>query len=143
MHEGVTVEREGSRVLVVEDHDDTLEMLVMAFRDRGFDAHGVMDGRAAWDRIVALDPDAIVLDLGLPSLDGWKLASLLRTDKRWHFVPLVVLTGQAIPDAVQDAKDAGADAVLLKPCAPDQVIECVRKLVDARKGVMRASRPPR
>jgi CheY-like chemotaxis protein len=132
-----------TRVLVVEDHDDTREMLMLAFRDRGFEAHGVTDGRLAWDRVVALDPDAIVLDLGLPSLDGWKLASLLRTDRRWRFVPLVVLTGQAIPDAVQDAKDAGADAVLLKPCSPMEVVDCVDRFVAARRAMLRASRPPR
>lgn len=109
------------RILVIEDHEDTLEALVLSLRHLGFDAHGESDGRRAWDRIVELAPDAVVIDLFLPRLDGWRLAELIRVDRRWRRTPIVVLTGSTMPDAVQRARDAGADVVLFKPCEASRV----------------------
>lgn len=132
-------ERAPQRVLVIEDHVDSLEMMVTALRARGFDAHGESDGRAAWDRIVELSPDAIVVDLFLPRLDGWRLAELIRIDKRWRRTPIVVVTGSTTPDAVQRARDAGADVVLFKPCDPDRVAEELEGVLARRASLVPAA----
>jgi len=125
------------RVLVIEDHEDTLEALVLALSRMGFDAHGESDGRRAWDRLVELAPDAVVVDLFLPRLEGWRLAELIRVDRRLRRTPVVVLTGSTTPDSVQRARDAGADAVLFKPCEPERVAAELQSVL-----ARRASMPP-
>lgn len=136
------VSEKSPRVLVIEDHADSLEILVHALRTAGFDAHGESDGRAAWDRIIDLAPDAIVVDLFLPRLDGWRLAELVRIDRRWRRTPIVVVTGSTTPDAVQRARDAGADVVLFKPCDPMRVAAEVHAVLARRASIPPAAISP-
>ncbi len=70
-----------------------------------------------------LTPSVIVMDLALPGMDGWEATRQLKADKRTKDVPIVVVTGHAIPDRLEAARTAGADAVLTKPLLPIALLE--------------------
>lgn len=113
------------RVLIVEDAIDLRELYAAWLRARGYEVFEAGDGRSAWDRIAELQPDVVLLDLGLPSVDGWKLATLLRLDRRRRAPAVIAITGMIEPDAIQDARDAGVDAVLFKPCEADAIVDAI------------------
>ncbi|MDQ3033796.1 MAG: response regulator [Myxococcota bacterium] len=115
----------GLRVLIVEDSVDLRELYAAWLRDRGYEVFEAGDGRSGWDRIAELQPDVVLLDLGLPSVDGWKLATLLRLDRRRCAPAVIAITGMIEPDAIQNARDAGVDAVLFKPCDADEIVDAI------------------
>jgi CheY-like chemotaxis protein len=74
-------------------------------------------------------PDLIVLDLGLPDIDGWEIARQLKGQSRTMTVPIVALTGAAMPHERASAMRAGCDWHLSKPCAPADLVDVIRRLL--------------
>jgi PAS domain S-box-containing protein len=108
------------RILVVEDHDDGREALVTLLRLQGHEVEEAARGRDAVDRAVAGRPDAVLLDIGLPDLDGYAVARELRA-KLGDQVRLIALTGYGQPLDRERARDAGFDAHLVKPADLEQI----------------------
>jgi two-component system, cell cycle response regulator DivK len=122
------------RVLVVDDFDDVREMYVDYLRYLGFDADGAANGREAVRKTLAHRQSLVVMDLAMPVLDGWEATRILRADRRTRDIPIVVLTGHALPEHVKRAKDAGANEVVEKPCEPAALGRIVvQTLAAARK----------
>jgi CheY-like chemotaxis protein len=116
-------------VLVVDDHADTREMLCMLLDCCGFRGIEAADGKSALTKIAESVPDAILLDIGLPDLDGCELARRLRQNPAAQSTPIIVLTGSGFPADIQRARDAGCDAVLVKPYPPERLLlELQRRL---------------
>lgn len=109
--------------MIVEDSDDLRELYATWLREHGYDVHEAAEGRIAWERIVELEPDVVLLDLGLPNVDGWRLATYVRLANKP--VTLIAITGRVDPDAVQEARDVGVDAVLLKPTDPQSILSAI------------------
>ena len=104
-------------VLVVDDDADSRLIYSEYLRAHGWLAFTAADGRIALDKIEELRPDAIMLDLAMPRVDGWTVLRRLR-DSSWTVdVPVVVVT--ASMSARDLAFQAGCDAFLLKPCPPE------------------------
>jgi two-component system cell cycle response regulator DivK len=106
------------RDLVVDDFDDVREMYVDYLKYLGFDAEGATNGREAVRKTLAHKQSLVVMDLAMPVLDGWEATRILRADRRTRDIPIVVLTGHALPEHVKRAKDAGANEVIEKPVEP-------------------------
>jgi two-component system response regulator MprA/two-component system response regulator PrrA len=121
------------RVLVVEDDQEIAQVLQRSLRMEGYDVKVTDDGTKALDEIQAFVPDLIVLDLGLPGIDGYEVARRLRADGAGAAF-LVALTGYALPEDLRRAREAGFDAHLTKPAHPDEIEDVL-----ARAG---AGRPP-
>jgi two-component system OmpR family response regulator/two-component system response regulator QseB len=120
------------RVLVIEDDELLGEALQAGLRQRGFAADWLTDGAAGYAAAAAEDYQAIVLDLGLPRLDGARVLERLRTGGR--DVPVLVLTARdAIADRVSQL-DAGADDYAVKPVDIDELAARLRALVRRRAG---------
>ena len=100
------------RVLVVEDDADTRRMLVSVIADEGFEPIAALDGQHALRTALAIEPCAIVLDLGLPGLDGAEFARAYRAQGRAN-PPILVVSARRDADAV--GTRIGARAVLRKP----------------------------
>jgi DNA-binding response OmpR family regulator len=100
------------RVLVVEDDADTRRMLVSAIADEGFEPISALDGWHALRTALAIEPRAIVLDLGLPDLDGEGFARAYRA-QGGAGAPILVVSARRDAEAV--GKQIGARAVLRKP----------------------------
>ena len=101
------------RILVVDDNADSADSLAMILNLCGHVAEPVYGAAEALERAAALDPEIVLLDIGLPGMDGYEVARLLRT--RGSSARLVALTGYGQPEDVRRAEDAGFDAHLVKP----------------------------
>jgi two-component system cell cycle response regulator DivK len=120
-------------VLVVEDYDDAREMYAAYLRLDGFRVEEAADGAEALRVAAALAPDAIVMDLSLPVLDGFEAVRRLRGEPGTRGIPIVALSG--FPAARE--RDGGWNAFVVKPCMPDELIGAVRAVLGldpARQG---------
>lgn len=114
------------RVLIVEDEPDLLGSLLQAIREDGYAADGAADGEEGLYKAESYEYDAILLDVMLPGLDGWKVLRRLRKTKK---TPVLMLTAR---DAVRDrvkGLDTGADDYVVKPFDVDEVLARLRALI--------------
>jgi CheY-like chemotaxis protein len=121
-----------TRVLIVDDYPDVLEVWTLYLRAVGFDVAAAADGGSALRLARAETPDIVVLDLQLPDVSGLDVARQLRGDVLTAAVPLIALTGRAMPNEIAEAHDAGFDAVLVKPCEPAQLLQEIHRILAAR-----------
>jgi CheY-like chemotaxis protein len=116
-------------VLVVDDFQDNREMFAEYLAFSGFRVAEAATGREALDRAFELLPDLILMDLSLPEIDGWKATRFLKNDPRTKRIPIVALTGHALAGHSREARDAGCDAFLTKPCLPDTLVAEIRRVL--------------
>jgi len=102
------------RILVVDDHADTLATMASLLRLIGHEVHTTADGAEALERARQTKPELVLLDIGMPQLDGWQLAPLLR-EALGQSVVLVAVSGQADAEATMRSRKAGFDAHVPKP----------------------------
>lgn len=126
-------------ILVVDDDQNAREGLAEYLFGAGFRVSQAADGREALDKVKALGPDLVLLDLGLPRLDGWAVIRELRHDESTRATPIVVLTALDYPSAIEPAMADGCDAITTKPCNPATLVAMVRGLL-ARTYEARARR---
>lgn len=117
-------------VLVVDDFQDNREMFAEFLSLSGFRVAEASTGREAIDRGFELLPDVILMDLSLPELDGWEATRQLKNDPRTRHIPIVALTGHALADHSREAREAGCDAFLTKPCLPEVLVVEIRRMLD-------------
>ncbi len=120
-------------VLVVDDFDDNREMFTEFLSFSGFRVAQASTGREALEQAFSLLPDLILMDLSLPELDGLEATRFLKSDERTKRIPIVALTGHALGVHSKDAKEAGCDSFLTKPCLPDALVTEIRRVLDARR----------
>ena len=107
------------RVLIVDDHEDSAEMLSMLITAWGHDTRTAHDGRSAFDLANAFRPEIMLLDLTLPDIDGLELGRRLRECPWAASSVLVAVTGWGRPSDRENSRDAGFDAHLVKPVPLD------------------------
>jgi two-component system response regulator MprA len=120
-----------NRVLVVDD-DPATRRIVCALLD--LDEYGLLeapDGLATLELVRVERPGLVILDLTMPRLDGLRACQALRADPELAGTRVLVLTGRDQPDDRAAARDAGADAYLVKPFSSLQLLAAVRRLVAA------------
>ncbi|TDB94789.1 response regulator [Micromonospora fluostatini] len=112
-----------NRILVVDDEPQILRALRINLRARGYDVNVAATGTAALKAAASHPPDLVVLDLGLPDLDG---VDVIRGLRGWTTVPIIVLSGRAGSDDKVNALDAGADDYVTKPFGVDELLARIR-----------------
>jgi two-component system KDP operon response regulator KdpE len=120
------------RVLVVDDEPNILNTLAPLLRTRGYDVLTAMSGRAAIEVIEREKPDLIVLDLGLPDVDG---VEVCRTVRETMPVPIVILSARGAEEDKVRALDLGADDYVTKPFGVEELLARIR-------AALRRSEPP-
>jgi two-component system CheB/CheR fusion protein len=110
------------RVLLVEDNDDARMMLRKTLELKGFEVAEAVDGLAVFDVIATFTPDVAVIDIGLPGMDGYEVASKLRTLPSHRKVKLIALTGYGREEDRAQAIEAGFDSHLVKPLDFDRLL---------------------
>jgi len=108
---------------VVEDDPSVGAVLLTALRSRGWDAELVTGGGAAMEAATVTPPDVVVLDLGLPDMDGLDVCAALR---RWFPNPIIVLSADGAEDRKVRALDLGADDYVTKPFSVDELAARIR-----------------
>ncbi len=119
-----------ARVLVVEDDEDIAQVLQRSLRIEGYEVKVAGDGVSALDAFHAFLPDLMVLDLGLPRLDGIEVAKRLRTDG--EDVPILMLTARDALESRVAGLDTGADDYLVKPFERQELLARLRALLRRR-----------
>jgi DNA-binding response OmpR family regulator len=117
------------RVLVVEDDGEIAEVLRRSLRLEGYDVKVAGDGVGALHESSLFQPDAVVLDLGLPRLDGTEVCRRLRSEGD---VPILMLTARDGVDARVEGLDSGADDYLVKPFERQELLARLRALLRRR-----------
>ncbi|MBC8069371.1 MAG: PAS domain S-box protein [Deltaproteobacteria bacterium] len=115
----------GRRVLVVDDNEDALELLVEALRMLGHHAHGASDGEQALAVAAEHPPELALLDLGLPVIDGYQLATRLRALPGQGALPVVAITGYGQATDRERTAAAGFVAHLVKPVSLEQIRQVI------------------
>ena len=119
-------------VLLVDDLQDSLEMYAMSLLAMGFQPITAENGEEAFARACQSHPDVIVADISLPDISGLELTRRLRNDDRTRDAGIIVLTGHAREFAEGEAREAGCDCFLMKPCMPDALAIAIRSVLAAR-----------
>jgi DNA-binding response OmpR family regulator len=119
----------GGRVLIVEDDADIADVLRRSLRNEGYEVRASADGNEALDVAVGFMPDLVVLDLGLPGLDGLEVCRRLRSDGD---VPILMLTARAETSDRVTGLDSGADDYLVKPFERKELLARIRALLRRR-----------
>jgi DNA-binding response OmpR family regulator len=117
------------RVLVVEDDAEIAGVLRRALDREGYEVKLAVDGVEALEQASVFSPDAVVLDLGLPRLDGVEVARRLRTDGD---VPILMLTARDALDARVAGLDSGADDYVVKPFEREELLARLRSMLRRR-----------
>jgi DNA-binding response OmpR family regulator len=117
------------RVLVVEDDDDIAQALQRSLRMEGYEVRTSGDGASALDQAHAFLPDLVVLDLGLPRLDGIEVARRLRERDD---VPILMLTARDAVESRVEGLDTGADDYMVKPFERQELLARLRALLRRR-----------
>ena len=115
------------RVLVVDDNMDTAESLSMLLRLQGHEVEVAHDGQEAIERANAFLPEVVLLDIGLPGLDGYQVAARLRERRRTAKALIVALTGYGQEEDRRRALRAGFDQHLTKPVPPQAIYELIAR----------------
>jgi two-component system response regulator MprA len=122
-------DQSGGRVLVVEDDADIADVLRRSLRNEGYEVKTSADGVEALDVAAGFVPDLVVLDLGLPRLDGVEVCRRLREEGD---VPILMLTARAETDDRVAGLDSGADDYLVKPFERQELLARIRALLRRR-----------
>jgi len=110
------------RVLVIEDNDDSREMLRQLLEHAGHEVHDAGDGPQGIDAALRLEPDVALIDVGLPEIDGYEVARRIRAESRRDML-LVALTGYGLAEDRERALAAGFDLHLVKPVDFDRLFD--------------------
>jgi two-component system response regulator MprA len=122
-------ENSGGRVLVVEDDTDIADVLRRSLRNEGYEVRTSGDGVEALDIAAGFMPDLVVLDLGLPGMDGVEVCRRLRSDGD---VPILMLTARSETEDRVEGLDSGADDYLVKPFERQELLARIRALLRRR-----------
>ncbi len=116
-------------VLVIEDSASVRRLIEVCLRPLGAEMRFAEDGLIGLDAARSDVPDAIILDIGLPGLDGWEVLSQLRSEPDTVGIRVLVLTAHAQPEMADRAVAGGADAFMTKPFRPNDLRESVEALL--------------
>ena len=113
------------RVLVVEDNLDTIRTLTPLLENLGHEVVAAHDGHAALEAARSLKPDVILLDLGLPGLDGYQVAEILRREGRLSGTRLIAISGYGQVEDRKRSRDAGFSHHFVKPVNFEELISVI------------------
>ncbi|MFZ0492351.1 MAG: response regulator [Acidimicrobiia bacterium] len=119
----------GRRVLVVEDSAVIRRLIDVCLRPAEVEVVMREDGPGALEAALSEHPDLVVLDIGLPEMDGWEVLDRLRSDPRTNSLPVLVLTAHAEEESRKRANDGGADGFVTKPFQPDVLRNEILKIM--------------
>ena len=122
-----------TRILLVDDYSDALEIWEWYLRSQGYDVLTASNGLDAVRLAKSAHPDVIVMDLQLPGLSGCDAAREIRTAQPTTNVPLIAATGFSHDRQLEEARAAGFDEIVIKPCDPSRLVNEIERVLSARR----------
>jgi CheY-like chemotaxis protein len=130
----------GRTILIVEDHDDSRELVVQILRHEGAIVLAAHDAQAALQTLEARIPDVILTDLLMPGLDGLAFTRRVKADARWARVPIIAVTALGSPADRAATVEAGCAAHVTKPINWETLMRTIERVVPSARG---SAHPPR
>lgn len=121
------------RILVVDDHEDNVEVLRARLEARGYEVEGANDGQSALDTVPRFLPDLILLDVMMPDMDGLEVARRLKADRSLPFIPVIMQTALDSTERMVAGLEAGADDYVTKPINFAELEARIRSLLRIKK----------
>ena len=121
----------GARVLVVEDSPVIQRLIEMTLKPSGYVVEFAASGTDGLQQAQAAPPDLVILDIGLPGMDGWEVLEALRAGDETHSLPVMVLTAHGRASVQDEADLKGANLALSKPFDPADFRAAVASLTQA------------
>jgi twitching motility two-component system response regulator PilG len=118
---------ERKTVLIVDDSQAVLDSLGAAFEEAGYDVNAASDGEEVFRKMAEVDPDALLLDIYMPKLNGADVCRLVKAHPHWKKTYLVLMSSRISDREIDTYRRIGADEILKKPLDPDQVVALVGK----------------
>ena len=116
------------RVLLVEDFEPTRELYRLCLTSSGYEVLEAQTGADAIAVATAEQPDIILMDIGLPDIDGWQATAALKSDARTESIPVIAITAHALQDERERSKHVGCDGFVTKPCLPTALIAEIERI---------------
>jgi len=115
------------RILIVEDNMDNYELVRFMLERAGYDVFLAVNGRDGVDAARLQKPDLILMDLGMPEMDGWTASRKLKSDETTKSIPLYALSAHTLPRDRKRAMQAGCDGYLTKPIHVQSFLEIINE----------------
>lgn len=120
------------RILVVEDNMDNYELVRFILERAGYDVFLAVNGRDGVEAARLQQPDMILMDLGMPEMDGWNAAERIKSDPTTRLIPLYALSAYTLPHERKRALEAGCDGYLTKPIHMESFLEAINEVFQAK-----------
>ncbi|MEW6086283.1 MAG: response regulator [Chloroflexota bacterium] len=121
------------KILVVEDNMDNYELVRVILEHGGYDVFLAVNGRDGVDAARLQQPDLILMDLGLPEMDGWTAAEKLKSDDTTKTIPLYAITAHTLPRHRDRALRAGCDGYFTKPLIVENFLAELARAFEKKK----------
>ncbi len=118
------------RILVAEDEKDIRELIAFTLRFAGFDVLLASNGVEAVEVAEAERPDLVILDVRMPRMSGYEVCRRLKENPQTASMPVVFLSAKGQDSEIQQGLESGAEEYILKPFAPDELIQQVRDILN-------------
>ncbi len=103
------------KILVVDDNQDSRELVVKILKKVGYQMIEAVDGEEALEKAIAENPDLILMDISIPKIDGYEVTRRLKSQVKFKDTPVIALTAHAMKGDKEKAFDAGCDGYISKP----------------------------
>lgn len=122
------------RILLVEDNEMNRDMLSRRLERYGYSVITAPDGRQGHAMAASEAPDLILMDVGLPEMDGWEVTRLLKSNESTRYIPIVALTAHVMQSDREKAFQSGCDDYDTKPIEFSRLREKIENLLSVKKG---------
>jgi two-component system cell cycle response regulator DivK len=120
------------KILLVEDNEASADALARRLERRNFSVVIAPDGHQAVSLARSAQPDLVIMDLGLPGIDGWDATAIIKADVDTRHIPIIVLSAHAMPNDRHQALAAGGDDFDTKPVQFERLLEKIEMLLTTR-----------
>jgi len=117
------------KILVAEDDIDIRELIVFTLRYGGFEVQEVSNGLDAVSKAPEMAPDLILMDVRMPKMNGYEACEKLKALPKTRHIPIVFLSGKGQESEISKGLQLGAEAYIIKPFAPDELIQQVKEIM--------------
>lgn len=118
-----------ARILIAEDEPDIRELVAFTLRFAGHEVTAASNGEDALNLASQIVPDIIIMDVRMPKMTGYDACRAMKADVVLKDIPVVFLSAKGQDSEIQTGLDVGAEEYLLKPFAPDQLVERVKAIL--------------
>jgi CheY-like chemotaxis protein len=120
----------GNNILIVDDDSDTLRLLEFLLASEGYAVRTADGAESAMALLYSFTPDAVLMDIRLPGMDGLQLTRLIKLTGKSKRIPILAVSASDTPLTIQEAYDAGCDGYITKPVDTDTFASTVRQYLD-------------